>query len=273
MIKMYILLILILLGLSKINSKEKLQDEKIDINIISLELPQVPCIPNLSTFLFNIKAEFSKSPDITNILSINLSPNLISSCYAFENTSVTDSFFQCKINTVNYPIDNINIYLPLDNPNSEYYNFLNWKETIGKEPEISNKISDKEIYCIPKELNSYEMTEIKSEGCSNNKNIISLKGQWKDNNLIIPKNYEFNFDKIKGKCNIISLNWIQCEIEGEGIIKFNDNFYFEYGINTFMIQKSEKSINIKDCNKNDDVNFCLFIFPQKIFLFLILLFL
>ena len=32
-------------------------------------------------------------------------------------------------------------------------------------------------------------------------------------------------------------------------------------------------IDIKDCNKNDDVNFCLFIFPQKIFLFLILLFL
>ena len=263
--KICIPLIFILLGISKINSKENLQEEKININITSVDLPPFPCIPNLSTFLFNIKVEFSKSPDITKTLSLNLSPNIVSSCYPFENTSVTDSFFQCKIDVVDYPINNINIYLPLVAPNSDYYNFLNWNETIGKEPEISNRISDKEIYCIPKELNSYEISEMKNEGCSNDKNIISLKGHWKDKNLIIPENFEFNFDKIKGKCYNTTSNWIQCEIGGEGNFKFNKDFYFEYGINTFMIQKSEKSIDVKECN------FCLLIFPQKIFLFLILL--
>jgi len=272
---MYIPIIFLLLNIFQINSKFPLKDEKVDINIISLELPQLPCIPNLSTFLFNIKVEFSKSPKITKTLAINLSSNIVSLCYPFENTTVSDSFFQCEIDIVDYPINNINIYLPLDSPNSDYYNFLNWKDVIGKNPEISNRISDKEIYCVPKELNYFKINEIKSEGCSNDKNIISLQGNWMNENVIIPKSLEFNFNKIKGKSNIITMDWIQCVIEGEGDLIFSNNFYFEYGINTFMIQKSEKSIRIKDCNNNDsdDNNFSLFVFPQKIFLFLILLFL
>ena len=167
--------------------------------------------------------------------------------------------------------------MPLEPPISNYYNFLNWKEKIGENPEISNRITEKEIDCLPKELNSYKINEIKSEGCSNNKNVISLKGEWINEKQLVPKNFGFNFNEIKGNCNIITLNWIQCTIEGIGDIKFLDNYYFEYQINTFMIQKSEIFIHINDCNDNSTDNktdfLRFFFFSKKIFIFLILLFL
>ena len=273
MVKFNKFLIFILLEISQIKSK-LYEDEKVDTAIISLELPQVSCIPNLSTFIFNINVEFSKSPLIKNILTINLLSNIKAFCYPFEKTNVTGSFFQCKIDTVDYPIKNQILYLPLEAPISDYYNFLNWKEKIGTNPEISNRITEKEIDCLPKALNSFQIKEIKSEGCLNNKNIISLKGKWIHENTSIPENFEFNFNKIKGKCHIISSNWIQCIIEGFGEFKFSDNYFFEYSINTFMIQKSEKLIYINDCNANNSDNSSVyFIFSQKIFIFLFLLFL
>ena len=101
-----------------------------------------------------------------------------------------------------------------------------------------------------------------------------MKGQWIHENTSIPKNFEFNFNKIKGKCHIISSNWIQCIIEGFGEFKFSDNYYFEYSINTFMIQKSEKLIYINDCNANNSDNSSVyFIFSQKLFILILLLFL
>ena len=266
--KYIFILFLLLLEISQIKTKyiqEKIKNEKIDIKIKSIELPQLSCIPNLSSFIYHIKVEFSKSPDITKTINIILNSKIKSICYPFENTTITDSFLQCKIDVVDYPIKNENLYLPLEAPNSDEYNFINWKEKMGEKPE-SNKISDKEIYCIPKELNSFKITETKNEGCSDNNNILSMKGEWNDENKLIPNNFEFSFDKMKGICNIISIKWIQCDIEGKGNIQFSDNFYFKYKINTFKIEKNEKIIEINDC-----INLCLFIFYRKLFLCLLLL--
>ena len=271
MIKIYIFLIFTLSLVSQIKSKlqkESLKKEKIDIKIISLELPQESCIPSLSTFLFNINVEFSKSPEIIKMLSIDLSSNIKSLCYPFEKTNVTNSFFQCKINTVNNPIKYEIIYLPLNAPISDDYNFLNWKETIGKTPEVSNRIINKEIYCIPKEINSFKLKEIIKEDCQEGKNRIALNGQWLYENKFIPKNFEFQFDKIKGKCEGMSFIWIKCLLEGEGDLSFSNDYYFEYGINPYMIQKNKKIIHINNCN---DENYISFIFYPKIFIFLILL--
>ena len=265
--KMSFFLILLLIGISQVKLKlQKEKNEKIDITIISLELPNPSCIPELSSYIYHIKVEFSKSPDITKPLSIDLSSNIKSLCYPFEKTSVSDSFLQCQINTVDYPIKNKNLYLPIKAPYFDDYNFIKWEEIIGKNPEVSNKISEKEIYCVPQELNSFKINEIKNEGCSNNNNIISIKGQWKDEKIIIPKNFELNLDKIKGKCNLISFNWIQCEIEGKGKINFSDGYYFKYGINNFLLEKNEKSIDINNC-----LNSCSYIFYQKLFLYFIIL--
>ena len=272
MIEVYIYLFILLLEISQISSKflqEEIKNEKIDIKVKSIELPQLSCVPNLSSFIYHIKVDFSKSPDITKTINIILNSKIKSICYPFENTTITDSFLQCKIDVIDYPIKNENIFLPLEAPNSDNYNFINWKEKIGEKPEISNKISDKEIFCIPKELNSFKIMETKNEGCSNNNNILSMKGEWKDETKLIPNYLEFTFDNIKGICNIITTKWIQCEIEGKGNIHFSDNFYFKNGINTFKIEKNEKSIEINDCI--NFTNLCLFIFYRKLFLFLLLL--
>ena len=260
MIKILEHLLLILIVFVQIKSlQDNLNSNKINIEINSISLPQASCIPNLSTFIYHLKANFSSKPYIKNTLLIDLSPNIKSLCYPFEKTNVTDSFFQCEINLVDYQINYKKIYLPSKSPISEYYNFTNWDI-------ISEKaISDKEIKCLPLELNSYKTNEVKNEGCSNNKNIISLKGKWKDESKQIPKNFEVIFDNLKGKCNIISLNLTQCDIEGKGNTLFSKDYYFKFGINTFMIQKLENAININECN-----NIC-FIYVRKIFLFLLLL--
>ena len=260
-LNIYLLVIILLIQIKSIQDNlnyEKI-DEKINIEIISLSLPQASCIPNLSTFIYHIKVNFSSKPYIKSTLSIDLSSNIKSLCYPFENTSVTDSFFQCEINIVDYPINNKKIYLPLKSPISDYYNIINW-DKISSKP-----ITEKEIKCIPLELNAYKIDEIKKEGCSNNKNIISLKGKWKDESKQIPKNFEVTFDNLKGKCNIIYSNWTQCDIEGKGNTLFSTDYYFKFGINTFMIQKIENTININDCN-----NVC-FIYIRKIFIFVLLL--
>ena len=261
--KIYFHLLLLLFTLNQ--TKSKLSNELVNVSVKSVELPQASCIPSLSTFIYQIKVDFSKSPAIKNILSLDLSSNIKSLCYPFENTSVTDSFFQCEINTVDFPIKNKKIFLPLKAPNSNFYNFIDWENTIGKTPDISNKISDKEINCIPKELNSYKINEIKSEGCVNDNNIISLKGQWENESIQIPENYKIILDKLNGNCTIINPTWTQCEFKGYGKNLFSDDFYFKNGINTFMIQKMENSIDINDCNYN------CFIFIRKIFLLLLLL--
>ena len=261
--KIYIHLLFLLITLEQ--TKSKLNNQLIDVLVKSVVLPQASCIPSLSTFIYQIKVDFSKSPEIKNILSIDLSSNIKSLCYPFENTSVTDSFFQCEINTVDFPIKNKNIFLPLKAPNSNYYNFINWENTIGEKPDISNKISDKEINCIPKELNLYKINQIKSEGCVNDNNIISLKGQWKNESLQISENYKIIFDNLKGNCTIINPSWIQCEFEGNGKNIFSGDFYFKNGINTFMIEKIENTFDINDCN------YSCFIFSGKILLFLLIL--
>ena len=258
--KIYYHLLLILIGLVQIYAYQyNFNEEKINIEVDSIVLPQASCIPSLSTFIYHIKVNFSKKPYIKNTFSIDLSSNIKSLCYPFENTTVTDSFFQCEINVVDYPIKNKKIYLPSKAPNSDYYNFINW-DKIGEKP-----LSDKEINCVPQELNSYKTNEIKNEGCSNNKNIISLEGKWKDENKQIPKNFEVIFDNLKGKCYINSVSLIKCEIEGKGNSLFSNDYFFKYGINTFMIQKIENVIDINDCNIS------CFIIIRKLFLFLLVL--
>ena len=94
-LNIYLLVIILLIQIKSIQDNlnyEKI-DEKINIEIISISLPQASCIPNLSTFIYHIKVNFSSKPYIKSTLSIDLSSNIKSICYPFENTSVTDSFF------------------------------------------------------------------------------------------------------------------------------------------------------------------------------------
>ena len=244
------------------------KESNIEFKVDNISLPQLSCIPNLAKYLFYIKGEFSQTPSITNLISFNLEyTNLKVICYPLEKTLVSEDQLQCIINLCDYPINNENIFLPINPPTISGYAFPNWKESIGKTPGISNKITENSIKCTPKELNSYNIISIKSQGCSDKKNIILIEGKWADESKLIPE--DFNIDiKLENNnmahCIYFNKNLIQCEIDGYGEIKLNEK-YFQKGINVFKIEKFDSSINVINCNIST------FIFMNKLLLFFILL--
>jgi len=246
-------------------------EEDIEFKVEKIELPQARCAPNLATYLFYIKGEFSQSPNITNIITINLENPLNSKaiCYPLEKTSVTSDQLQCLINTVEFPINNENILLPVTLPNVEGYKFPNWKEVIGGTPGASNKVPEDNIKCVPKEMNSYDISSIKSQGCSNKKNIILIEGKWEDETKLVPKEYDFTIKSNSNDlyCKYVNKNEVQCELDGFGEVKF-DSQYFKNGVNVFKLEKSDISINVDQCNSSP------FIFMNKIIVlfFLLMLF-
>jgi hypothetical protein len=246
-------------------------EEDIEFKVEKIELPQVTCAPNLATYLFYIKGEFSQSPKITNIIILYLEnpPNSKAVCYPLEKTSVTSDQIQCTINTVEFPINNENILLPVTVQNTEGYRFPNWQEVIGGNPGTSNKVPEDNIKCVPKEMNSYDITSIKSQGCSNKKNIILIDGKWKDEIKLVPKEYDF---KIKSNsndlfCKYVNKNEVQCELDGFGEVKFDEQ-YFKNGVNVFKIEKNDISIKVDQCNSTS------FIFMNMVIMlfFLLLMF-
>lgn len=228
-------------------------EEDIEFKVEKIKLPQVTCAQNLATYLFYIKGEFSHSPIITNTITLNLEnpPNSKAVCYPMEKTSVTSDQLQCSINTVEFPINNQNILLPVTLQNAEGYRFPNWKEVIGGTPGTSNKVPEDNIKCVPKELNSYDISSIKSQGCSNKKNIILIDGKWKDETKLVPKEYNFKIktDNNDLFCIYVNKNEIQCELDGFGEVKFDEQ-YFKNGVNVFKVEKNDISINVDQCNSS-----------------------
>lgn len=244
----------------------KCKDEIIDFNVEKIEISQVSCIPKLGTYLFYIIGEFSSSPNIKNVITFNFqSSNSKAICHPLEQTLVSKDQLQCEINICDYPINDENIFLPINPPKIDGYNFPNWNKVISKYPGESNKIPEDNIICKPMELNSYNIFSLKNEGCSNEKNIILIDGKWSDESQLLPGSFEMTLNNgNKANCETINLNQIQCEIDGYGDIKFNEN-YFKSGINVFKIEDSNETIKIDKCDLST------FIKLNKIILLLIMI--
>lgn len=254
-------------------SNSKCKEEDVEFRVQNIELPQVSCIPNLGTYIFYLKGNFNISPLVTNIIELNLEnpTNSKSICYPLEKTSVSSAQLQCIINTCDYPINSENILLPIEPPNTLGYKFPNWKELIGANPGTSNKIPEDNIKCLPKEINSYTLSSIKSQGCSNKKNIILVNGKWNDETQLVPNEKNFVIKLINNNianCHYNNKNDIQCELNSYGEVKFIEQ-YFKCGVNVFKFEKSDYSINVEQCNSSSSS----FIFLNKIIIFIILLFL
>ena len=235
-----------------------LYEGKIDFMIEKIGLPQLPCVANLGTYIFYIIGEFSSPPSVTKTININLETSsknkLDSICYPLEKTEVSPSQFQCEINILSIiPIIRQKIYIQIDAPKTIEYNFPNWKEKIGSNPGISNKIPEDDIACLPKEINSFVTKGLINEGCSNGKNIITISGSWSDKSkLIIPSFFSLEMrlkNNLITHCVSVSENKIQCEYEGSGNFQIEE-FFFKYGVNVYKIEKSELSLIINQCNSS-----------------------
>lgn len=128
-----------------------------------------------------------------------------------------------------YPLDNVNLYLPIKAPQSSIYKFKNWKKIIGSIPDETNKIP--EITCLPYEINTFIPSSIKIKGCSENTNVFIISGEWLNKDEI-PQYLYFSLvlsnenDDIASCSNIFdNLNEIECEYEGEGDIIFEEQFF------------------------------------------------
>ena len=270
---MKIITIIIISFISFFISNSQCKDEQIEFNIDKIEIPQASCIPNLGAYLFYLKGEFNKSPIITNDIAFNLeSSNFKVICYPLEKTSITKDQFQCTIDICDTPINNQELFLPIIAPNTNEYIFPNWKEKIGSQPGITNKITTSSIRCIPNEINSFNITSFINQGCSDNKNIITIEGNWLDEDKILPSfPLSVYIDLLNNKmidCKNVKENIIQCNYDENGKVKLNDVF-FKNGINVFKIKGNDISIDVKSCEPNSS-SFILFKISTLFFLILLL---
>lgn len=246
-------------------SYSKSKDEKVEFNVEKIELPQLACIPYLGSYLFYLKGKFNKSPIITNEIIFMLeSTNSKVVCHPLENTIISNDQLQCELNICDNPINNKNLFLPVNPPNIDGYIFPNWKQVIGENPGKSNKIPEDNINCTAKELNSYNISDIKSQGCSNKQNIILIDGKWSDDAKLKPGKFGIKLANNKANCRVINQNQIQCEIDGYGDVKFEEK-YFKSGINVFKIEESYSSIHVDKCEYSS------FLLVNKIILFFIII--
>ena len=169
-----------------------------------------------------------------------------------------------------YPLDNVNLYLPIKAPESSIYKFKNRKKIIGEIPGETNKIP--EITCLPSEINTFIPSSIKSKGCSGNKNVFTISGEWlkKDETLsylyfsLVLSNE--NDDIASCETAFDNLNEIECEYEGEGDIVLEEQFFKSFS-KAYKIKKIDMIIypekkcssdfSIPKKSSNDDNNSAL----------------
>lgn len=232
-----------------------------------------------TSYSFYIYGEFRNKTDIFDELIINLETSsfkkIRSICAPHSFESLKIYLFDCEIDICMYPLDNVNLYLPIKAPESSIYKFKNWKKNIGEIPGETNKIS--EITCLPSEINTFIPSSIKIKGCSGNKNVFTISGEWlkKDETLsylyfsLVLSNE--NDDIASCETAFDNLNEIECEYEGEGDIVLEEQFFKSFS-KAYKIKKIDMIIypekkcssdfSIPKKSSNDDNNSALYSFSS-----------
>ena len=99
-----------------------------------------PC--SESNFIFNIDGTFddySKANNnfVLNNMETSNGKKLMATCYPSKHTRDT---FGCIIDINKYPLNNVNITLPITPPKVTGYTFKNWEKTIGYNAGVTNKL-------------------------------------------------------------------------------------------------------------------------------------
>ena len=202
-----------------------------------------------------MNGQFTGTPNDTDLLIIDLIEpyNARAECKPFSRFD----YFECEIDICLNNLTSTSILLPLETPISEKYKVENWEEVISKIPNSTNLVAEN-VTCIPYIQNNFILSSIESRGCSGSENIFVIKGDWEfDEN--IPSN-DFNFkievdnDK-EGKdiaeCDfsLSNVREFNCKYEGEGIIKFENNYFKGYYAN-YLMKKVNISIFVEKCETN-----------------------
>ena len=208
---------------------------------------------------FYIEGDFSNEEHLNGQLIIYLkSPsNAKVKCIPFSSGSSVSACFQCYINICIYPLDRVTILLPTKAPTSSSYDFPNWEEFVGSNDGISNLV-EKDAVCLPSEKNVFIPSSLKSDRCAGNFNIFVINGDWKykDYDKLPEDSFTSEIALLNDKKDIIeceldikNINQFKCEYEGEGEIKFGEN-YFKSFFEVYKLEKNDLSINVGKCESS-----------------------
>ena len=151
-----------------------------------------------------------------------------------------------------YPLEGIDLYLPINAPQTKGYKFKNWEKIIGIYPGESNKI--RSVTCLPEIINTFIPSSIEAKGCSEKKNKFLIYGEWEDKDeskvppllgfsLVIPNNENI------AKCYYETTSPIhmECTINGEGEITIKEQNFNGY-FSSFTMKNLNSSIKAENCN-------------------------
>ena len=224
-----------------------------------------PCTPSLGDIVIDINGEFSEEPDLLAKVNLEFTTSegftIKSESSPFNGILTSEEdFLQCPIDiNLYYPLKEIDIFLQVDPPQESGYQFPNWKETIGSNPDVSNKIS--KITCLPKKYNTFNVNSIKNNGCSGNKNSFTIYGKWEDNDNLPSLDFDFQFFLENNKKDLIDCEYkkgtdsyyMDCQFDGEGKIKVDEQYFvgflFTYQFNTY-----DSGLKFESCNKGNHSN-------------------
>ena len=185
--------------------------------------------------------------------------------------------FLCEIDK-EYPLNNLDILLPIKAPKVEKYTFKNWEQTIGANPGISNKIfseTNEDNF-----VNTFIPSSTSVTGCYFDEVFFIVKGQWeKKDGFILDETISFklvldNEDKDEADCNYVYEPYpiFSCIVDGFGNIKFKEQIFKGFSndsFRSFKVKGSDSGEYVKNCSKiNKIVSSGSFNFLNKI-LFLI----
>ena len=218
------------------------------------------CYSSLGTISIQIYGTFSQETSIfdENIyIEFTTSEKKIKSkCYTVEFNSFSLHYLSCEIDiSLYYPLNNVDVFLPVNAPQVSGYKFVNWEKVIGNNPDISNKIT---ISCLPKESNTFNINSIKADGCSGGNNTFTISGEWSQEKKysLLESNFDFHFymgneDKDIAYCKYSESTSItmNCQFNGDGNIKINEKTYFNSGYLVYTFSKYDDVTKVEACSE------------------------
>lgn len=214
------------------------------------------------TYEFEMKGTFNGSPSAFNQFEINLETSdgrkIKPTCTPINILGVTK--ISCKIDNCLYPLNKENIIFPTTAPQTDTIIFKDWEKVIGKQPGVSNRISNVECFTT-KSSNKFIPSSITVEDCLLGISSFIIKGDWENKDKAITNVYVNiikilldNENKDVAECYYFgNENPIEfrCNFEGYGRIKFNEQF-FKGNLDAYKINGFDSGKSIK-CGKDDAI--------------------
>ena len=207
------------------------------------------CMELTGKYLFVIEGKFSSEPNMFNSITFNLLQP-VNAQVECTPISISSTGFSCDLPVYDNNILKGNtILLQLSAPKVSGFIFKNWETIIGATPGTSNKVAEN-VYCSPSAEAIFNVTNIESNGCNGNKNVLKLNGKWSKE---IKENVRFElvidgYDK-KADCTYdIGQEYVKCLLEGYGNVKINEKYSRSSLVYIYLVSESNNTIHVDKCN-------------------------